>query len=99
MTALSAAARRLIVEAGLAAVNHGLHREAWAIHSALPALILDVRDRLAIEAVMMIGLGRSESAARLLERAGAQHARLLAPLLVPPAAPRGTPRPCHSKEF
>ncbi|WP_063533131.1 EscG/YscG/SsaH family type III secretion system needle protein co-chaperone [Burkholderia sp. MSMB1589WGS] len=99
MTPLSAAARRLIVEAGLAAVNHGLHREAWAIHAALSALIPDAHDRLALEAVMLIGLGRSESAARLLERAGAQHARLLAPLLAPPAALRGTSRPCHSKEF
>ncbi|WDD90568.1 EscG/YscG/SsaH family type III secretion system needle protein co-chaperone (plasmid) [Burkholderia sp. FERM BP-3421] len=95
MSPLSADARRLIVEAGLAAVNHGLHREAWAIHAALPALIPDAHDRLALEAVMLIGLGRSGSAARLLERASAQHAQLLAPLLSPPAA---TPRGLRSKE-
>ncbi|MGT0250530.1 EscG/YscG/SsaH family type III secretion system needle protein co-chaperone [Burkholderia pyrrocinia] len=98
MSPLSAAARRLIVEAGLAAVNHGLHREAWAIHAALPELIPDTHDRLALEAVMLIGLGRSGSAARLLERAGAPHARLLTPLLAPPAAPRGASQPPYPKE-
>ncbi|OJA97498.1 EscG/YscG/SsaH family type III secretion system needle protein co-chaperone [Burkholderia ubonensis] len=99
MNLLSADARRLIVEAGLAAVNHGLHREAWAIHAALPALILDARDRLALEAVMLIGLGRTGSAARLLERASAQQVQLLAPMLAPSvAAPHGVSQRIYPKE-
>lgn len=99
MSLQSAGIRRLIVEAGLAAVNHGLYREAWAIHAALPTLIPDAHDRRAIEAVMLIGLGRIGSAARLLEHAPAQHASLLASLLTPPVvAPRGTSQHKPPKE-
>jgi type III secretion system SsaH family protein len=97
MSMLPADARRLIVEAGLAAVNHGLQREAWAIHAALPVLIPDVHDRRAVEAVLLIGLGRTGSAARLIERASEPHARLLAPLLAPGAA-RAPGPPTHPKE-
>ncbi|RXV65299.1 EscG/YscG/SsaH family type III secretion system needle protein co-chaperone [Burkholderia stabilis] len=97
MSLQSADMRRLIVEAGLAAVNHGLYREAWAIHSALPTLIPDANDRRAIEVVMLIGLGRIGSAARLLEQAPAQHAKLLSPLLAPPVVTPFTHLKSHIK--
>jgi type III secretion system SsaH family protein len=99
MTLLSPEARRLIVEAGLAAVNHGLPREAWAIHAALPALIPDPRDRRALEVVMLVGLGRTGSAERLIDGAPREHALLLAALLTPgAAAPRAPSPPPYPKE-
>nr|WP_232450523.1 EscG/YscG/SsaH family type III secretion system needle protein co-chaperone [Burkholderia ubonensis] len=96
---MTSEARRLIVEAGIAAVNHGLYREAWAIHAALPALIPDAGDRCTVEAVMLIGLGRTGSAARLIKNVPTPYAEQLAPLLAPPqAAPCGSFQCLYSQE-
>jgi type III secretion system SsaH family protein len=59
--------RRLVVEAGLAAVNHGLLPEARAIHAALVDLVPAAEPRRLLEATMLIGLGEQEDAERLLE--------------------------------
>ncbi|WP_082728269.1 EscG/YscG/SsaH family type III secretion system needle protein co-chaperone [Burkholderia mayonis] len=86
MTALAQDVRRLLVECGLAAVNHGLARHAWAIYDALPALVADPADRRLVEATMLIGLGRDGSAARLLASMPGPEAALLRGLLAPSAA-------------
>ncbi|WP_082722434.1 EscG/YscG/SsaH family type III secretion system needle protein co-chaperone [Burkholderia mayonis] len=86
MTALAQDVRRLLVECGLAAVNHGLARHAWAIYDALPALIADPADRRLVEATMLIGLGRDGSAARLLASTPGPEAALLRGLLAPSSA-------------
>ncbi|WP_063889467.1 MULTISPECIES: EscG/YscG/SsaH family type III secretion system needle protein co-chaperone [Burkholderia] len=98
MTALSQDARRLLVECGLAAVNHGLARHAWAIYDALPALVAATGDRRLVEATMLIGLGRDGCAARLLASMPGPDAALLRGLLAPAHAPSGAPPP-FSSEF
>ncbi|MDN7673338.1 EscG/YscG/SsaH family type III secretion system needle protein co-chaperone [Burkholderia oklahomensis] len=86
MTALARDVRRLLVECGLAAVNHGLARHAWAIYDALPALVADPADRRLVEATMLIGLGRDGPAARLLASMPGPEAALLRGLLAPTSA-------------
>ncbi|HTI18325.1 MAG TPA: EscG/YscG/SsaH family type III secretion system needle protein co-chaperone [Trinickia sp.] len=58
--------RRLIAEAGLAAINHGLLSEALAIREALPHLVAAPAPRRLLEAAMSIGLGTPEAAEQLL---------------------------------
>jgi type III secretion system SsaH family protein len=81
MKPLAQGARRLIVECGLAAVNHGLTHHAWTIHAALPELVTDPAARRLLEAMMMIGLGRDGSAARLLEGTPGPEGALLRQLI------------------
>ncbi|WP_080440015.1 EscG/YscG/SsaH family type III secretion system needle protein co-chaperone [Burkholderia ubonensis] len=83
MNQIDAEARRRIVEAGLAACNHGLLQQAWAIYGALPRLIADPGHRNLIEAVMLVGLGRDGSAARLLEQMSGPEADIARRLLLP----------------
>lgn len=67
MTGLSRDACRLIVEAGLAAANHGLRQEAESIRMALPCLVPDEDMRRILDASLLIGLGHAEAAMILLE--------------------------------
>ncbi len=88
----SANARRLIVGAGLAAVNHGLLQQAWEIHAALPQLIADPVLRHPLEAIMLIGLGRSEHAANLAEKIPGNAGQLLQQVLTGQTDASETPR-------
>jgi type III secretion system SsaH family protein len=83
MSAVESEIRRLIVEAGLVAVNHGFMGEAHAIREALPDLVAAPRLRDLIDAVMLIGLGEREEAARLLNGDASDEAETLRMLLKP----------------
>ncbi|MEX3956750.1 EscG/YscG/SsaH family type III secretion system needle protein co-chaperone [Trinickia sp. EG282A] len=73
--------RRLVAEAGLAAVNHGLFAEAQAIRAALVDLVPAPDLRRLLEATILIGLGELEEAARLLENDASVEADTLRMLL------------------
>ncbi len=73
--------RRLVAEAGLAAVNHGLFPEARAILAALVDLVPAPELRRLLEATILIGLGESGKAARLLENDTSAEADTLRMLL------------------
>ncbi|GLU33135.1 EscG/YscG/SsaH family type III secretion system needle protein co-chaperone [Trinickia caryophylli] len=82
--------RQLIVEAGLAAVNHGLLAEARAIRDALPDLVAAPELRRLLDAAILIGLGERDAAAKLLQADSSSEAQLLRTLLQP--APAATSR-------
>ncbi|EFL91874.1 type III secretion system apparatus protein [Candidatus Regiella insecticola LSR1] len=68
MTLLTQSCRQLIVEAAMAGVNHGLHKEVRAILEVLPFLVPDAEVRLSCQAILLFGLGESEQALQLLEK-------------------------------
>ena len=78
---------RLIAEAGLAAVNHGLYREAESIRAALPWLVGDSGVRRILEASLLVGLGQPEAAMALLEGATSAEAAVLRRLVLGDAMP------------
>ncbi|AXE30569.1 EscG/YscG/SsaH family type III secretion system needle protein co-chaperone [Chromobacterium phragmitis] len=57
---------RLALEAGFAAVNHGLRAEMEDILAALPDWLDDPEQRARTEAVLLFGLGRRRAAAARL---------------------------------
>ncbi|MBT2869679.1 EscG/YscG/SsaH family type III secretion system needle protein co-chaperone [Chromobacterium violaceum] len=57
---------RLALEAGFAAVNHGLRAEMEDILAALPDWLDDPAQRASAEAVLLFGLGRRRAAAARL---------------------------------
>ncbi|MCO2278077.1 EscG/YscG/SsaH family type III secretion system needle protein co-chaperone [Pseudomonas aeruginosa] len=73
--------RRLVVAAGLAASNHNLRREVFIIQSALGNLIDDTQARCIVEATMLIGIGQTNAARRLLQDDHSAEAQLLRYLL------------------
>ena len=59
--------KRLVVEAGIVAINHGLMKEAASILAALPYLISDQSTRKTIAAILLLGLKRKADALAELE--------------------------------
>ncbi|QLL13459.1 EscG/YscG/SsaH family type III secretion system needle protein co-chaperone [Pseudomonas chlororaphis] len=78
---LDTQARRLVVAAGLAASNHGMRMEMSVIRSALGNLIDDTQARRIVEATMLIGIGQTSAARRLLQDDHSAQAQLLLDLL------------------
>lgn len=74
-------ARRLIVEAGLAAANHGMRQEMAAIQGALDDLINCAHTRRIIGATMLIGTGQTSMALHLLLGDSSPEAQLLRALV------------------
>lgn len=83
MNALDREIRRLIAQAGLAAVNHGFIAEAQAIREALPDLVAAPRLCNLLDAAMLIGLGEHDKATRLLSGDESVEAETLRMLLKP----------------
>ncbi|BBE08747.1 Probable type III secretion apparatus [Mycoavidus cysteinexigens] len=77
---------RLIVEVGLAAVNHALLDDAQIIHAALIDLVMDLSQRQVLEATMLIGLGQPQAALQLLAQHTQPEAELLRQLLASPVS-------------
>ncbi|MCX8565614.1 MAG: type III secretion system protein, SsaH family [Glomeribacter sp. 1016415] len=88
--------RRLMVELGLAAVNHGLLDDAQMIHAALIDLVADPSQRQVLAATMLIGLGQPQAALQLLAQQTQAEAELLRQLL---ASPVSSPSPVESFIF
>lgn len=59
--------KRLVVEAGIVAINHGLLKEAASILAALPYLISDQSARKTVAAILLLGLRRKADALAELE--------------------------------
>lgn len=74
-------ARQLIVEAGLAAANHGMRKHALTIHAALGDLIACEHARRIITATLLIGVGQTTVAEQLLQDDTSPQAQLLQALL------------------
>lgn len=74
---------RLIVEAGFAAVNHGLRAELHDILAALPDWLDDPRQLAQCEAILLFGLGRRRAASARLESLPADDCQPLRVLLAP----------------
>lgn len=85
MMRLDTETRRLIVEAGLAAVNNGLFPQAEAIRSALPLLTENQQAGNLVNAVMLVGLCDAPEARRVLSEDRSQEATLLRQLIQPAA--------------
>jgi type III secretion system SsaH family protein len=83
---LDAETRRVLVEAGLAAVNNGLYPQAEAIRHALPQLTENDQARNIINAVMLIGLCDPQAAVRTLQGDCSEAAMLLRKLMQPAKA-------------
>lgn len=83
MNGLDEDVRRLIVEAGLVAVNHGLLAQAHAIRAAHGDLVDDPDLRKLLDAAMLIGLGARTSAERLLVGDASPEAQVLRRLTEP----------------
>ncbi|TDR76586.1 EscG/YscG/SsaH family type III secretion system needle protein co-chaperone [Paludibacterium purpuratum] len=64
-----AAIRRLVVEAGFAAVNHGLQREMRTILASLPDWLDDPAVLAACQATLLFGLGDRAGAESRLDSA------------------------------
>lgn len=64
---LDKATIRLVVEAGIAATNHGLLKEAESILLALPYWIPDLSTRRTVAAILLFGLRRPAEALAQLE--------------------------------
>lgn len=75
---------RLVVEAGFAAVNHGLRAEMRDILAALPDWIDDPVQLARIEAILLFGLGRRSAAAVRLTTLDATDCGVLRTLLDQP---------------
>lgn len=69
--------RRLIVESGLVAVNHGMPGEAQTIRTALGDLVDAPELQKLLDAAMLIGLGAHTCAERQLVGDGSPEAQLL----------------------
>lgn len=67
MTVLSKSCRQLIVESGIAGVNHNFLKESREIMEALPFLVPDPDVRLPCHALLLHGLGETEKAIDLLK--------------------------------
>lgn len=93
MSAVDSEIRRLIAEAGLAAVNHGFISEARAIREALPDLVAAPRLRNLLDAAMLISLGEREEAARMLNGDESDEAETLRKLLKPARFPPALLKP------
>lgn len=72
---------QLIVETGLAAVNHGLPQQAESVRLALPHLTDNHHARLIIEASLLIGQGYPHTAQCLLQTNHSSEAQLLRRLI------------------
>ncbi|NMP26474.1 EscG/YscG/SsaH family type III secretion system needle protein co-chaperone [Rahnella sp. SAP-1] len=81
MISLDASLRRLIVETGLVAVNHGFITQTQTILAALPHLSDNLQARTIIEATMLIGLGNNNAASVLLQGNVSSEAQLLRQLI------------------
>lgn len=77
---------RLVVEAGFAAVGHGLRAEMHDILAALPDWLDDAEQLARCEATLLFGLGRRRAASERLARLGANDCAALRTLLNPSAA-------------
>jgi len=93
MKALDETLRRLVVEAGLVAVNHGLRPQALAIRDALGDLVAQPELLRLIDAAMLIGLGASDSAEQRLVGDASPEAQLLRRLAAPRARQHRAYRP------
>lgn len=76
---------RLIVEAGFAAVNHGLRAELHDILAALPDWLDDPSQLAQCEAILLFGLGRRRAASARLACLPAEECLPLRALLAPPS--------------
>ncbi|WP_028534034.1 EscG/YscG/SsaH family type III secretion system needle protein co-chaperone [Paludibacterium yongneupense] len=91
MNAIDDDTRRLVVEAGFAAVNHGLSACATQVLEALPWLVPLPLPRAQSRALLLFGLGRRDEAFALLDSTDDIAARDLRRLLAS-AANAGTGR-------
>lgn len=81
MMALNKHVNRLIVQAGVAAINHGLLTEAKIILDALDALVDDVEPRLLLRSVLLFGTQQEQAAWRCLDNSTSDKANFLKDLL------------------
>lgn len=81
MISLDASLRRLIVETGLVAVNHGFITQAQTVLAALPHLSDNQQARTIIEATLLIGLGNNHAASVVLQGNLSSEAQLLCRLI------------------
>jgi type III secretion system SsaH family protein len=81
MMLLELSLRRIIIEVGLTAVNHGFDIQAKVIREALPYLIENRQAHCIIEATLLIGLGENSSAISLLKNNFSKEADMLRKLL------------------
>ncbi|OHX19166.1 EscG/YscG/SsaH family type III secretion system needle protein co-chaperone [Chromobacterium sphagni] len=79
---------RLVVETGLAAVNHGLYDEADAIRLAMPHLTENAHARKIVEATLLLGMGHAEAASSLLRGDSSEEAGMLRRLINSMHAPQ-----------
>lgn len=78
---LDSQVRQLIVEAGLAAANHGMRNHVFTIEAALSELVACEHARRIINATMLIGVGDTGAAEQLLLDDASPQAQLLQALL------------------
>jgi type III secretion system SsaH family protein len=81
MTPIDDSARRLVLEAGFAAVNHGLAAPAAVVLDALPWLVPQEAPRALSRALLLYGIGRGDEALALLSARDEDAARELGRLL------------------
>lgn len=78
---LDSQVRQLIVQAGLAAANHGMRNHVFTIHAALDELVACEHARRIITATLLIGVGDTDAAEQLLLDDASPQAQLLRGLL------------------
>lgn len=79
--------RRLVIEAGFAAMNLGMREEMKAILAALPDWIDDARQLARCEATLLFGLKRYKAAKAKLDTLPVEDCAALRALLAFPATP------------
>jgi type III secretion system SsaH family protein len=73
---------RLIVQAGVAAINHGLLTEANVILDALDNLVDNLEHRSLLRAVLLFGTQQEQAAWRCLDNSTSDKANVLRDLLI-----------------
>ncbi|WP_429547402.1 EscG/YscG/SsaH family type III secretion system needle protein co-chaperone [Pseudomonas frederiksbergensis] len=88
---------RIVCETGLAAVNHGFIEQVETIRNALPYLVKEHADRRILEATLLIGLGQTHRAMKLLVGDSSDEANTLRCLIESTARDdRSLPKPPSS---
>ncbi|AUH50665.1 EscG/YscG/SsaH family type III secretion system needle protein co-chaperone [Chromobacterium sp. ATCC 53434] len=72
---------KLVVETGLAAVNHGLYDEADSIRLAMPHLTENPHAQKIVEATLLLGMGHARAASSLLHGDRSEEAEMLRSLI------------------
>lgn len=73
---------RLIVQAGIAAINHGLLTEAKIVLAALDNLVDDLEQRSLLRALLLFGTQQEQAALRCLDSSPSDKASAFKDLLI-----------------